>query len=357
MKKKDAGRIGSIALLLAMLLIPSLRAADIISGTLACWSTVPMDLTLSTGGGMFNGPIYAMIALMAVLVALAYMAGTAFSKPEWTVWAKTEGVTLAWSIALVGVVLMAFSSSCTISNALLGGRESLLAPGSSAPTTSAPFVDATLAPHARASQYMGMLLNSYGVTVASDLVQSSVKDQLGSLNYAYWSIPVLDGGGLAFTANKRAWSAHKELLADIYLPLMTSILTQKLVMDIGMPGVAGIILPAAIMFRMFFLTREIGNFLLAFAFAAYFALPLTYVFFFDATAAVQKNVFLVSSDPMVASLHPFGALTIGSDDIVGDSMQRVGFMATQAIIAPNLAIVVTVTMVMALNKAFRGMAA
>jgi len=346
MKLERAGSLCGIALLLALLLIPTTRAAnrDIISGGIGCFGDT-IRLTAD-----FNGPIYTMIILMSMLITIAYMAGTAFARPEWSVWAKSEGVTLMWSIAMVGIILFAFESSCTISNAMLIGSPLDQVGGGS--------VSNTLTPHQRASQYMGILLNSYGVSVASELVQSSISDQLGSMSYAYWSIPVFDGGGLAYSANKRAWSAHKELIADIYLPLMTSINAQKLLMDIGMPGVAGIILPAAIMFRMFFLTRDIGNLLLAFSFAAYFALPLTYVFFFDATARVQQNVFGVDlSDPIGAALKPFGELNAGYDGIIGDSMQRVGFMATQAIIAPNLALVVMVTMTMALNKAFKGMVA
>ena len=337
-----------IALLLAMLAIPCFHAAspDIVSGSIMCY-TKPIDLMAD-----FNGTIWYMVLLMVALIAIAYMAGTALSKPEWSVWAKTESVTMMWSLAMVGVILFAFGSSCSIANAMLIGGP--LQPGGSGPVPTAE-----LAPHELASQYMGQLLNSYGVSVASELVQSSISDQLNSLNYAYWSIPVFDGGGLAYSANQRAWSAHKELLADIYLPLMTSITAQKLLMDIGMPGIAGIILPAAIMFRMFFLTRDIGNLLLAFSFACYFALPLTYVFFFDATARVQERVFGVNpiTDPTGAALRPFGNLNAGYDSIIGDKMQRVGFMATQAIIAPNLALVVTVTMTMALNKMFRGMVA
>lgn len=331
-----------------LLILPSIYAADIIGGTMSCFGG-----TISLMNN-FNGTIWYMVMLMVALIAIAFMAGTAFSRPEWTVWAKTEGVTLAWSVVLVAFVLFGFSSSCFISNAMLTGS-SLNSGGSSCFGAQT----GNLMPNQRASWYLGQLLNTYGVSVAAELVQSSISDQLGSMSYAYWSIPVFDGGGLAYSANKRAWSAHKELLADIYLPLMISITAQKLLMDIGIPGVAGIILPAAIMFRMFFLTRDIGNLLLAFSFAAYFAFPLTYVFFFDATAQVQANVFEVNpcTNPTEAALNPFGKLSLGYDGIIGDKMQRVGFMATQAIIAPNLALVITITMAMALNKAFRGMVA
>lgn len=321
---------------LLILLLPGLHAADLITGSLQCAGST---IELATD---FNSPLYAIGGFMIALIALAYMAGQGLEKPEWTVWARTEAVTLVWSIALIAAILGAFASSCTVSNTLLGGHGL----EGAAPANTA------LTPGMRASLYLDHLLRDYGVGVASELVRSSLNDQMRSLGYAYWSIPVWDGGGLAYQANQRAWASHKDLIADIYLPFMSSIMAQKLLIDIAIPGVFGIILPAALMLRMLFVTRDVGNLLIALSFALYFALPLTYVFFFDATAAVQKEV-LDAKEPG----RPFGALTLGYDGIVGDSMQRVGFMATQAIIAPNLAIVVTVSLTMALYKAFRGMVA
>ncbi|VVB57464.1 Uncharacterised protein [uncultured archaeon] len=333
-----------------LFLLPALHAAgpDLIGGQLTC---LQGTWTLATD---FNSPIFAIIGLTVALVAAAHMLGTAYSKPEWTVWARNEGITLVWSLALVGVILAAFGASCTLSNLMLGGTTSVGSAGAQAGGLyAAPSQNANLTPAARASLYMGTLLNDYGVSVASQLVRSSVRDQMSSLNYAYWSIPVFDGGGIAYSANQRAWATDKDLVADIYLPLMISITAQKLLMDIAVPGVFSILLPAAIMLRMFFLTRDVGNLLLALSFALYFALPLTYVFFFDATASVQQSIF-VGSNPN----QPFGnQFSLGYDPIIGDAMQRVGFMATQAIIAPNLALVVLVSMTMALHKAFRGMVA
>ncbi len=320
-----------------LLLLPSIHAADIIGGTAQCTGST---IALATD---FNSPIYAIIGLTIALVAIAYMAGSAYAKPEWTVWARSEGITLAWSIVLVGIILAAFGASCSLSNLMLGGQGLASVEGGGAFTT----------PAMRASHYMGNLLNDYGISIASQLVRSSINDQMNSLNYAYWSIPVFDGGGLAYSANQRAWATSKDLLADIYIPLMVSIMVQKLLMDIAIPGVFAVILPAAIMLRMLFLTRDVGNLLLALSFAVYFALPLTYVFFFDATAAVQQNLFTGSTPE-----QPFGSsFSLGYDSIIGDSMQRVGFMAPQAILARNLALVVTVSMTMALHKAFRGMVA
>ncbi len=336
-------------------LLPVLHA-DLIGGTIYCLQS-PLDLARD-----FNSPIYAIIGLTIAMIAIVYMAGQAYSKAEWTVWARTEAVTLAWSIALVAVILSAFGASCTLSNLMLGGTTQTAPVLSSSGGTA--YVSAgglyasqsqehNLTPAGRASLYMGDLLNNYGVTVASQLVQSSVHDQMGSLGYAYWSIPVFDGGGLAYQANQRAWATDKDLVADIYLPLMVSIMAQKLLMDLLVPGVFSILLPAAIMLRMFFLSRDIGNLLLALSFALFFALPMCYVFFYDATATVQQTIFTGSTIE-----QPFGnEFTLGYDNIIGDSMQRVGFMATQAIIAPNLALVVLVSMTMALHKAFKGMVA
>jgi hypothetical protein len=319
------------AIIFIFAILPAIYPKGIIDGTIYCLSS-PIELVKN-----FNSPIYVVIGLTISIISIAYMIGTAYSKPEWAVWARTEAINLAWSIVLVGVILSAFASSCTLANLLVPPEHQI----------------ELLTPAGHASNYMQHLLDSYGASIASQLVRGSIRDQMASLKYAYWSIPAFDGGGLAYAANQRAWASHKDLLADIYLPLMISIMAQKLVLDVAIPGVFSILLPAAIFLRMLFLTRDIGNLLLALSFSIYFALPLVYVFFFDATSHVQKDVFVGAN-----ALQPFGSsFTLGYDTIVGDYMQRIGFMAVPAILAPNLALVVTVSMTMALQKAFRGMVA
>lgn len=321
---------------LMLILITGITHADLISGSLMCFGET-FDLFTE-----FNEFLAVAIILSVSLIAFTYMLGNSIHKPELTSWSKAESVTLVFSLILVLVVFSGFVASCEISNLLLSG-----APIGESGTV--PITPET-SPADRALNEINTLERNYGVTVASDMVQESIAHQMNSLNYAYWSVPELGGAGLSFTANRRAWSTQLELLTDLYIPLMNMLIAQKMFFEILLPAVAGIILPAAIAFRFFFITRDVGNFLLALSFAIYFAMPLSYVFFFDATNKVQQEIF-----PGSDAQNPFGELNLGRDHVVKDKVQRVAFIATQAIIAPNLATVITITMAMSLNKAFKGM--
>ena len=211
-------------------------------------------------------------------------------------------------------------------------------------------VNQLTSPAMRASDYIDTLSQVYGLKLAEDLTRSAVNDQFNSMAYAYWSVPVLNGGGLAFKANSRAWAAHKDILIDLYMPMMISLQVQKFMLSMAMTSVLTILLPAALLLRTFFVSRDIGNLLIALSFSIYFALPITYSFGYEASTNLSNQM----CGGTCASGNPFGNLGIAYDPVVGDSFQRIGFISTQAILIPNLALVVMVTMTMALNKALKG---
>ena len=316
-----------IALLLLAVLFPALHAADPLATAGACFgnsvSVIPD----------FSAPLTVALCGLAILMGLVFMLGEAFEKPEMTVWAKTESVTLGWSVLLIGLVLFGFFTSCGLANVMAGG------------TASAP-----VNPLVLAGSDLDQLDQNFGLPLASSLVESSISNQLGSVYYAYWSVPVLNGGGMAYRANKRAWAQQEDLLADLYLPLLVSVNVQKLLISVLSLGVLGVLLPAALFLRIFFFSRDVGNFLIALSFALYFALPIMYVLSFQAADAVVASSFLPAGG---TAANPFAALP-GADSVVGDAFARIGFLAIPAILFPNLALVVVVTMTMALNKALKG---
>ncbi len=309
--------------LLALFFLPTLSAANLFDATGYCF-TQPLSFVTD-----FSSPLTISVFGLVFLIAIAYLLSQVIEKPELSVWAKSEGVTLAWSVILIGLVLSAFFLSCEVSNLLIQSGS------------------AAASPLAVASAHLDTLSNNFGLPLASTLVQSSISNQLGSMYYAYWSVPVLNGGGMAYRANKRAWAQQDDLLADLYLPMMISVRVQKLLLDVLSLGVISILLPAALFLRVFFFSRDTGNLLIALSFAVFFALPLVYVFSFQATDAILPQL---GGTPA----NPFAGLASAQDSIVGDAFQRIGFLATAAILFPNLALVVMVTMTMALNKALKG---
>ena len=279
----------------------------------------------------FDNPLLITALIIAAIVSIVYMAGEMLEKPEAIAWAKNEAITLGWSVLLIIGVFGAFFLSCNIT------REAAGLP-----------LDAN--PAQVAASYLDSLANSYGLPIATALVQDSIKDQFNSMPFAYWGFPwdPGGGGGVAFLANQRAWSAHREILASAYIPIMMSIKVQRMALDVLMLGVVGMLLPAALLLRMFFFSRDVGNFLIALAFSVYFFVPLTYVLSQQATNNVIDAIGGTAQNPLAK-------LSVGYDTVVDDVYLRIGFLSTQAILIPNLMLVILVTSVMAINKGLKGL--
>lgn len=292
----------------------------------------------------YDKPLAVALLAMALLIAVAYMAGSSVQKPEITQWAKSEAVTLVWSIALIFAVFAAFQFMCNLSVALMCA--------STPAGLACPYANSPTGPAGTAGQYLDSLITSYGLPIATSLVSGSINDQFAAMPFAYWGFPwdPGGGGGVAYLANRKAWSAQKEVVASLYVPLMMSIKAQRMAFELLFSGVAGMLLPAALLLRVLFFSRDIGNFLLALSFAIYFFLPLTYIVAQQATGHV---IAALGGD----AANPFSKLDAASDPVVGDSYQKLGFLSVQAILIPNIALVVLMSATMALNKAFKGFSA
>jgi hypothetical protein len=127
-----------------------------------------------------------------------------------------------------------------------------------------------------------------------------------------------------------------------------SIKAQRMALDALVLGVAGMLLPAGLLLRMFFFSRDAGNFLIALAFSIYFFVPITYLL-------CQKATGQVISEIGGNKENPFYAISIANDEVVGDAYQQIGFISTQAILIPNIMIVILVTSTMAINKGLKGL--
>ncbi|MFH1306233.1 MAG: hypothetical protein ABIH83_01070 [Candidatus Micrarchaeota archaeon] len=320
-------KIRMLALFFAVLFSINIASAqDVCFGQTMNWALEPR---FAIGGGALIG--YG-ILIMAFLCVGAYMIGKAFSKPEFVVWGASEGVTLVWSILLIIGVLAAFIFSCELSQKI------------------AEINNPNKSPAHMATLGLNDLNNKFGITIAKDLQEDAIHDMFEGMYYAYWSIPAMDGGGLAYRANKRAWATQREVLIDIYLPLSYLLHAQELFLEILMPGVIAIILPAALFFRMLFVTRDVGNILIALSFSIYFAFPLVYLLAFSAT----ENM---TADFEGDEKNPFEKMSLAKDMVVGDAFQKIGYLAAVAVLLPNLALVIVITMTMSLYKAMRGIVA
>jgi hypothetical protein len=316
--------------LLSVVLFCSYLYCATCSGQLFDWlafgeTSIENTNGLAIGNSNFLG--YA-IAFVIAIIVLSYMVGRSINDQKLLTWAKIEGANFAISIALIFVVLGAFIGSCELSTKIAG-----IGPNEN------PIEYATLG--------LKKISDNFGISVAKELLQSSVKDQFNSMFYAYWSDPIHEGGGLAYRANVRAFSAHKELLIDLYLPLAMMIEMQRFFLELVLPGVVGVILPSALLFRLIFATRDVGNILVAISFSIYFVFPLMYIL---TLGAVQGTTEMMGGSEQ----NPFENFSLAKSSIVGDAFLKIGFVSVIAILIPNIVLIATVTMTMALYKGLRG---
>lgn len=274
-----------------------------------------------------NEAIVAVAMLIIIIIALAYMIGEGFEKQELTFWAKTEFQNAVISAILIAAVVGTFGISCEISKSIVG---------------SSAGGDAVMSSYTRIEK----LNAQYGTVLTKKLVQDAVGDQMKTMSYIYWGVPYLGGRGMAYGANWRAVAQHRELLAEMQMPIMASLKIQALVLKYISLTVVALLLPAAALLRMVFFTRDAGNYLIALSFALFFIYPLTYVIILDAY-----------KDPGGMPLPKASATGMPEDWLLGNAMLQVGYITPLAIIAPNLALILTISFTMAAGKALKGLTA
>lgn len=295
-----------------------------ISGTALAlpWDTASVACFGSTFRivGNFNGMIITAVMLVIVIIALAYMLSQMLEKQELALWAKLEAQNLLISGVLVLCVLAAFGIGCSMMTAQAGSSD----------------------PFATIDDFLMKMYNEQGLSLTKDLISDSMADQLRSVSYIYWSVPVLGGRGIAYKANWRAVSQHREMVADIHLPILVSLQVQRLAFVMLNQAVFTALLPAAILFRMLFITRDVGNFLIALSFGIFFCMPLVYLLSYEAYQ------HLPTPEDISGDFKP------DSGPMLGNALLRIGYLAPVAILVPNLALVLVVSFTMAASKALRG---
>lgn len=268
----------------------------------------------------FNSMIITAVMLVIVIIAIAYMLSQVFEKQELALWAKLEAQNLLISGILVLCVLAAFGMGCSMLTAQAGSGN----------------------PFATIDDFLMKMHNEHGLALTKELISDSMADQMRSVSYIYWSVPVLGGRGIAYKANWRAVSQHREMVADIHLPILVSLQVQRLAFMMLNQAVFTALLPAAILFRMLFITRDVGNFLIALSFGIFFAMPLVYLMAYGAYQNLPKPADIVGDFPA------------DSPVMLGDALLRIGYLGPLAVLVPNLALVLVVTFTMAASKALRG---
>ena len=289
-----------------------------------------------TAGGDALSFITLTFAIVAFAIALAYMYSKVREDPATGVWAKDEAYNLIISVMLFAGILVFFTASCTVAQGFSGGS----------PITSS-------------QRYLDVLIQSNGLNIINTLSSDSLTNQLDATKYLYLGLTPFFGDGVAMKANRKAWSASREYLIDLYMPIIASLTAQKFVLQgIAWMG-ASVLLPFAFVLRLLPPTRDFGNMLIALFFGLYIVVPTMYAM----SAGVYATGVRAMAYTVDPALQPYEFQSYGLDntqdipaDIKTTTFYRISSTIPQAIFIPNLVIIVAVTCTMALSKALRAIA-
>ena len=268
-------------------------------------------------------------AIVAFAIALAYMYGKVREEPRSQVWAKDETQNLFISVLLFVGLLAFFSGSCAVAQSYTKG----------------------VSPFDASRIYISSIENQ-GQNTLQTLTYTSIDDQEAATKYVFTGAVPFYGTGVAPDASRRADSAHKEMVIDIYLPVLASFTAQEYVLEaIQWVGVS-LLLPFAFVMRLFPFTREFGNILIAVFFGIYIVAPTLYAM----SGSVYDNITTVATPPPVGNFYSFG-LDAGTPTAAsGTILYQIGSIIPQAIFIPNLVLIITITCIMSVSKGLHALA-
>jgi len=290
-----------------------------------------------SGGGEALSFITISFAIVSFSIGLVYMYSKVRQDPAAGMWAKDEAYNLVISVLLFAGLLLFFSGSCELAQSAIGQS-----------------------PIEASENYIDLLATANGLNLLRTLTIDSINDQLDSTKYLYTGVTPFWGNGVAMRANRKAHSAQREYLIDMYLPIIASLTAQKYVIHgIAWMG-ASVLLPFAFVLRLIPFTRDFGNMLIALFFGLYIVVPAFYAL---SAKVFYENINQVAIpytvDGSLEKFHSF-ALDGGIATLPAESklttFYRIGSTIPQAIFLPNLAIIIAITTIMSVSKALRAIA-
>ena len=271
--------------------------------------------------------------LTSFMIALAYMHSKMRMDAKTEMWAKDEAQNLLISVLLFAGLLVFFSGACAIAMEYTDG----------------------MSPIAYSKAYLNSLLQNNGLSIVRTLTYDSIGEQKDATKYIFIGAMPFWGMGVGKDANLRALSAHKELVMDIYLPIVASLTAQKYLLDAIQWVGASVLLPFGFVMRLVPFTREFGNIMIAIFFAMYIVVPVAYAMSGQAFMKITGSGQAYDSRAFYSYGLDAGAdrAKISAQDTV---LFRVGSTIPQAVFVPNLVLVIAITCAMSISKALHALA-
>jgi len=290
--------------------------------------------------------------LTIVVIAVAYMYGSAMSDAHATVFAKDELYHLGFSLVLVLGVGGIIASSCLFTNYMFhisnventfnacGGMDA--DPG----TLSQCGVDNAIY-EARSLSARFTTMNIYSMM---------------SSNWAYtYAVPFSDVVTTVASAYMRTYAMQFETITNTFLiPILVTLSMQKLLVMMASKYAIEVILPLGFIFRLVPPMRRFGNFLLALAFGLYVVIPFftAYNYFMMGEVSYMCGRYApilydtVLNNGVIPGDVSHGWWSSASSTCsTGNAFWSIAMLIPQAFFLPNLTIALFVTFLSAVNKA------
>ncbi len=271
-------------------------------------------------------------AFVSAVIALAYMYAKIKEDAGAEAWAKNEAQNLLITVFLFVGLAAFFNASCALAEGYVGKN-----------------------PFKASNEYLDALLKSNGNEVIRALTYRSIDDQMKATYYRYIGMTPFFGSGAATKSAYKSLSSHKELLIDIYLPIIASLTAQKYALQAIEWVSVSVLLPFAFVLRIIPLTRDFGNSMIAVFFALYILVPTTYAM----SGAVYNGI--VETPTLSSGLNVFYSYGLDGrgdwTDPTKSVLYKVGSTIPQAVFIPNLVMVIAISCIMALSKALKAVAA
>lgn len=271
------------------------------------------------------------LALTSSAIGLAYMYSHFKVNPQLSMWAKDEAYNMVISILLFAGIIAFVSASCAISAGYVGKD-----------------------PFEASVDYLDRLINNNGLNVLKYLTHQSLENQKSATAYLYMGFTPFSGNGVAKAAAYRALSSQKELVMDIYLPILASLNAQKFILQALQWVSLSLLLPFSFALRLIPPTRDMGNIMIALFFTLYVIVPAAYAMGAKAFAQITEGPIVC----MDCSSYTFNTFGLDGDQLTGKStvLYRLGSTIPQAVFLPNLVLIIAITGAMAVSKALRALA-
>jgi len=279
--------------------------------------------------------ISAAIALMMMVIALAYAVGNIWANANLLVLAKDELYHLFFSIMLLFGVSGVFWLSCASFGTFMDFSLTQLGASKCYSGSEPPQAVAYCYVNRMEATARGFVTNS---------IKQSINNEMGSTLVVSFSNPITGGVYLPFTAYKRTFSNQFDMIANQFaMPALVSISMQKVLVGFA-NDVVRWLLPIAIFLRILPPMRQMGNMLVGVCIALFIVIPV----FYALNGAMDEVVF--------KDCTQYSGLI--SDQVMGDCGSSTSFWLAartipQAFFLPNLTLAMVVTFLGGVNKALK----